>query len=378
MCSDFIFFLLQHFAIVNLNINCINLISINNIDAIMEFCLIVEDIKMSGEEMNRPMSNASAESIGQSVTNSLQGNSNNNAEGNSTPRPDQASRQNNLQRIQQRKQQVFNLPQLKKLLKLANYSQCQEQDCKCSGWKSTQTLAKSPKSEAQPIATFSDPCRSCLHTLENHISHLMSLGEETINNLLGMVVDVDNIFMGMHREEDPDTKRVYYYLFKLLRKSILGMTKPSVEGPLGQPPFEKPSISKAVTNFVVYKFGHLGQREWQSMHDLAKMFLHCLNHWNFESPSARKTVVSPDEAAAYKINYTRWLVFCHVPAFCDSLPHFDTTLVFGKTLLQAVFKSVCKQLMDKCHNEKERMSAEKRVLVLNHFPKYVYPSIPSQ
>ncbi|XP_008212302.1 histone acetyltransferase KAT2A [Nasonia vitripennis] len=325
---------------------------------------------MSGEEGSRPISNVSAESVGQPVTSTSQGTSNN-AEGKTTPRPEQDSRQNNLLRIQQRKQQMFNLPQVKKLLKLANYSACQVDECKCNGWKNTQTVAKSPKNEAQPIATFSDPCRSCDHILENHISHLVSQSDEMINKLLGMVVDVDNIFMGMHREEDPDTKRVYYFLFKLLRKSILSMTKPAIEGPLGQPPFEKPSISKAIANFVVYKFGHLSQRDWQSMYDLAKNFLHCLNHWNFETPSARKTAVNADEAPAYKINYTRWLVFCHVPAFCDSLPHFDTTLVFGRTLLQAVFKSVCKQLMDKCHSEKDRMSAEKRVLVLNHFPKFL-------
>lgn len=149
------------------------------------------------------------------------------------------------------------------------------------------------------------------------------------------------------------------------------MTKPTIEGPLGQPPFERPSIAKAVMNFVLYKFGHLSQREWQAMCDMAKMFLHCLNHWNFEAPSTRKATVNSDEAPAYKINYTRWLVFCHVPAFCDSLPHYDTPLVFGRTLLQAVFKPVCRQLMDKCHNERDKITPEKRVLVLTHFPKYV-------
>lgn len=65
----------------------------------------------------------------------------------------------------------------------------------------------------------------------------------------------------------------------------------------------------------------------------------------------------------------RWLVFCHVPVFCDSLPHFETTLVFGRTLLRAVFRSVRRQLMDKCHSERDRMPPEKRVLVLTHFPK---------
>ena len=28
--------------------------------------------------------------------------------------------------------------------------------------------------------------------------------------------------------------------------------------------------------------------EWQTMYDLAKMFLHCLNHWRLETPALRK------------------------------------------------------------------------------------------
>ena len=38
------------------------------------------------------------------------------------------------------------------------------------------------------------------------------------------------------------------------------LSKPQIDGPLGIPPFEKPSIAKAVTNFVLYKFGHLAQK----------------------------------------------------------------------------------------------------------------------
>lgn len=41
----------------------------------------------------------------------------------------QASRQSNLQRIQQRKQQVYNWVHSKKLLKLAIYSACQVNCC---------------------------------------------------------------------------------------------------------------------------------------------------------------------------------------------------------------------------------------------------------
>ncbi|XP_068622942.1 histone acetyltransferase KAT2A isoform X1 [Battus philenor] len=285
-----------------------------------------------------------------------------------------ASRQSNLQRIQQRKQQVYNWPHNKKLLKLAIYSACQTPDCTCNGWKTPvpQPAAKANARGDQPLANFTDPCRNCNHILEKHVTQLQGLAVSEVNRLLGAVVDVENIFMSMHREDDHDTKRVYYYLFKLLRKCILTRTHPRIEGPLGQPPFERPSIAKAITNFVLYKFNTLAQRDWQTMYDLAKMFLHCFNHWNFETPSVRKLQVSnPEDISAYQINYTRWLVFCHVPAFCDSLPHFETSLVFGRTLLRAVFKSVCRQLMDKCHSERDRMPPEKRVLVLTHFPRFL-------
>ncbi|XP_073976502.1 gcn5 acetyltransferase isoform X2 [Rhodnius prolixus] len=251
----------------------------------------------------------------------------------------------------------------RKLSKLAIYSSCQE--CNCNGWKApTQKVSTT-------LATASDPCHNCTHLLSQHTSHLSVLPEEEINRLLGMVVDVENIFMSMHRESDSDNKSVYYYLFKLLRRCIVEMRKPSIEGPLGQPPFELPSIAKGVMNFVLYKFSHLTQKDWQAMYDLAKMFLHSLNHWNFETPSARLQTASEDEASAYKVNYTRWLVFCHVPAFCDSLRHYETTTVFGKTMLRAVFKSVKKQLVDKCHMEKDRMPADKRILVLTHFPRFL-------
>ncbi|EFN77335.1 General control of amino acid synthesis protein 5-like 2 [Harpegnathos saltator] len=326
---------------------------------------------MTSEEANRNAMMVSTEEIGQSVTSTSQS-TGDSKDANSTKPQEQGTRQSNLQRIQQRKQQMFNWPQMKKLLRLATYSACQIPECKCTAWKHTESIVKSQKDDIQHLVIdFLDPCKTCTHILESHISHLRVQSEEELNKLLGMAVDADNIFMGIHREEDTDTKKIYYYLYTLLRKCILSMTKPTIEGPLGQPPFERPSIAKAVMNFVLYKFSHLSPREWQAMCDMAKMFLHCLNHWNFEAPNARRMTISAEEAPAYKINYTRWLVFCHVPAFCDSLQHYDTPVVFGKTLLQAVFKPVCSQLIDKCHSERDKITPEKRVLVLTHFPKFL-------
>lgn len=48
-----------------------------------------------------------------------------------------------------------------------------------------------------------------------HVSQIRNSSVAEVNRLLGAVVDVENIFMSMHREDDQDTKRVYYYLFKV-------------------------------------------------------------------------------------------------------------------------------------------------------------------
>ena len=73
--------------------------------------------------------------------------------------------------------------------------------------------------------------------------------------------------------------------------------------------------------------------------------------------------------------YYRWLCYCHVPAFCDSLPRYETTLIFGRTLLRSVFQTMRRQLLDKFRAEKEKMPPEKRTLVLTHFPRYSSPSL---
>lgn len=80
--------------------------------------------------------------------------------------------------------------------------------------------------------------------MNDHVLHLENESDEEVNYLLSMVVDVENLFMCVHKEVDMDNKQVYFYLFKLLRKSILQMTKPTVEGTLGRPPFETLSIEK--------------------------------------------------------------------------------------------------------------------------------------
>ncbi|CAG2163838.1 unnamed protein product, partial [Oppiella nova] len=178
---------------------------------------------------------------------------------------------NNLQRIALKKHQLKTWTRSKKLEKLAVYSQCRAADntCKCNGWKNPNNNPIPPSDRHHDrhnnaVSQMTDPCRSCGHHLSAHVSHLDAVKEEELDRLLGIVVDVENLFMCVHIEEDTDTKQVYFYLFKLLRKAIMIMSQPSVEGPLGNPPFEKPSIKTGVINFVCFKFSHLSEKEWQT------------------------------------------------------------------------------------------------------------------
>uniref|UniRef100_A0A8C2CHP6 histone acetyltransferase n=1 Tax=Cyprinus carpio TaxID=7962 RepID=A0A8C2CHP6_CYPCA len=256
----------------------------------------------------------------------------------------------------QKKAQVRSFPRAKKLEKLGVFSSC----------KVTESSARNNRASSVNT-TFVD----MQATISEHVSHLENVSEEEINRLLGMVVDVENLFMSVHKEEDTDTKQVYFYLFKLLRKCILQMGKPVVEGSLGSPPFEKPNIEQGVLNFVQYKFSHLASKERQTMYELSKMFLLCLNYWKLETPSQFRQRAQKEDAAAYKVDYTRWLCYCHVPQSNDSLPRYETCQVFGRSLLKSIFTVTRRQLLEKFRVEKDKLPPEKRTLILTHFPKFL-------
>lgn len=65
------------------------------------------------------------------------------------------------------------------------------------------------------------------------------------------------------------------------------------------------SLPQGVLNFVQYKFSHLPPKERQTMYELSKMFLLCLNYWKLETPSQFRQRSQNDDVATYKVNYTR-------------------------------------------------------------------------
>jgi histone acetyltransferase len=207
-------------------------------------------------------------------------------------------------------------------------------------------------------------------------------------------LDVETLFGLIFKEEDADTKQIYYFLFKLLRKSILnnsneqtspvggasagvasGLNSPlSVEAHLGKPPFEEPSITKAVVNFLFYKYGKSGELELQCMFEASKLFLYCFNMWKFETPDSfsRHAGSGGAEAkllAAYKLNYTRWMCYNYVPSFCDSLEKHETIMIFGVSFLRLVFGHVRRELQEKFISEKEKIPAEKRSIFSVYLPR---------
>ena len=71
----------------------------------------------------------------------------------------------------------------------------------------------------------------------------------------------------------------------------------------------------------------------------------------------------------------RWLCFCHVPHFCDSLQKHDVTAIFGQNMLKSIFSLMKQQLLDRFAAEKEKLPPETRVMVLTYFPRCVVTSI---
>lgn len=122
------------------------------------------------------------------------------------------------------------------------HSACQK--CRCTGWK-TQEENRHRDVESNYCPKFTEECRNpgCKHPLgefwltrkcsfrlmvihytfgfssvENHISHLTDITDVQLNELLGAIVDIENLFISMHREVDEETRKVYNYLFHVSRK----------------------------------------------------------------------------------------------------------------------------------------------------------------
>lgn len=89
---------------------------------------------------------------------------------------------------------------------------------------------------------------------------------------------------------------------------------------------------------------------------------------DFEAPKDCKDASA--EENFYKIDYTRWLVFCYIPAFCDSLKYYNCTEIFGKRFFLFTFPFLSQQFIYHYETEKESLPTDKQML-LERLPKFL-------
>lgn len=78
-----------------------------------------------------------------------------------------------------------------------------------------------------------------------------------------------------------------------------------------------------------------------------------------------------NEYMELKVIYFRWLMFCYIPTFCDSLQRYDTTDVFGRTLLRVLLKYLRQQIMDWFFKEKNNIPIQRRSVLSTNFPLFL-------
>ncbi|XP_077404019.1 histone acetyltransferase KAT2B-like isoform X4 [Vanacampus margaritifer] len=127
----------------------------------------------------------------------------------------------------------------------------------------------------------------------DHVSHQERVPEDEVNRLL----DVEYLYTCVDKEEDADTKQVYFSLFKLLRKCILQMGKPTLEAQ-ESPPFKRPGIE-----------------QHQTIAELAKMSLNQINFWQPETPSQGLQRLPNHDQQAKLPPEKRTLILTHFPKF---------------------------------------------------------------
>lgn len=85
---------------------------------------------------------------------------------------------------------------------------------------------------------------------------------------------------------------------------VLTLNIPSGKKPLRKPPFEQPTIRKAINNMLSHKFSQISQY-YKTMDELAQLFLHCLNTISLPPSNRLKQLVCHEETLKYEREYMR-------------------------------------------------------------------------
>jgi len=125
-------------------------------------------------------------------------------------------------------------------------------------------------------------------------------------------VDLETLFILYQKDplalEDSETKQIYHYLFRLLRKSVASCSNPAPDLiTLGEPPYDKPFISRALMALLALRYGYLSLHEWVAVVDLGKIILFLINNAKLDPPTTASQRLAPGLYEKYKSMYTRFV-----------------------------------------------------------------------
>lgn len=336
----------------------------------------------------------------------------------------QRLQEHHLQWIHQLKEEPRNYERWLKIEHLSQFADCKLDSCKCEGWlkkqptsnnnhndnnnnhhsnsnsnhpttnglingngnhlSSNTTTSTTPSSNSRSSAFLTrggansnanqivkqtppdEPCSrpECNHSFKDHVINYMKATDIELNRLLDLMVESEILNTNSSIEDHEGTKVVYQYLSKFLKKTITDMGIPSMDVKLGTPPFECPTIDQAITNFAMHYFSHENEEEWRFIHQLSKSYLTAVNIWMLEVPKH----MSNDRE--YNVIYSRWLCFCYVPVFIESLALKDVTQIFGRMYLKRIFTSLTNswqiEAEKKCQTDRQKALLKEFLRQLKH------------
>ena len=149
---------------------------------------------------------------------------------------------------------------------------------------------------------------------EKHISEVLKLKDNEIDELVSTMIDIETVFLIYQKDPvviaDQETKQIYHYIFRLLRKGVAACSSPIPDfQTLGRPPYEDPCIQRAISALLAFRYGHVPATEWSALVDLGKILLHTINVFKLDVPSVVEPRLGAGPFEAYKAMYARYVNF---------------------------------------------------------------------
>jgi len=268
------------------------------------------------------------------------------------------------------KNELYLLSYEEKMKRVGQHSNCKENNCICNSWKSLEVNQVTDSNYTPEINNFNlltSKCKTCNHTLAQHVQQLKGASIAEINKVLDIIVDLKNLIK-MVQLSQHSIKSNFFLVHRWLASCIDKNMKPIIPlGKIGLPsPSGTASINKGLSNFVIYKFGHLSLKEIQLMMELSKTFISFLNEDCIEMPDSIKNVTNN-----YRNKFTKWCCYCRIPRICGCLPLYNMTDIFGKEFFKEIFPRARRRILEAIRSDKANISAEKKMNFLSHLPRFL-------